>query len=599
MLVGIPAPFPVYTRGFIADAQTKKTYDIITRKMDSSDDDFEGFGPEDIEEREFEGFGPEDLVERENDSDISLGDMSSNDDEPGSDSDADDHDTADQTRWVTGDDVIPCVKRAFTGPAPGPKMTLDEDKNEMDFLHIFFPQSVIVDLAQQTNLYVRQQQARRGKTDTNWRDTTPEELVAWFGIRVYMSIVHLPSTEMYWSQDYLFGNFPVSSVMKRDRFDKISQYFHAADVTQNPPRGQPGHDKLAHVRQVMELVRSKCKTMFDAHQNTSIDEAMIAFRGRLGFRQYIPSKPTKYGIKVWMRCDPENGYTNDFQVYTGKAHGEAPAVGLGGRVVKDMCEGIEGKNHIVNCDNFFTSPVLCTDLLRDKIYVRGTVRIDRKEFPKAILHKKCVKNQGDMKIAQKGPLLAVAWQDKKTVNTLSTADDPATIRQTVQRKQKNGNIIEVPCPSTIRQYNDHMNGVDRADQLRTMLSTYRTSRRWWLYLFWFLFDVAVTNAFVLMRDSVNHQKKTTGGKPKVLTMLHFRKMLAKLLIGDFRESRKRKRTPTTDPAGNAHWPVTGKRGRCRQCSKSGQRHESKLKCSACQVSLCVDCFEIYHMQLNA
>jgi hypothetical protein len=46
---------------------------------------------------------------------------------------------------------------------------------------------------------------------------------------------------------------------------------------------------------------------------------MIAFRGRLGFRQYLPTKPTKYGIKVKIRADSENGYYNEFEIYTGKS----------------------------------------------------------------------------------------------------------------------------------------------------------------------------------------------------------------------------------------------------------------------------------------
>jgi hypothetical protein len=45
---------------------------------------------------------------------------------------------------------------------------------------------------------------------------------------------------------------------------------------------------------------------------------MIGFSGRLGFKQYVPLKPTKRGIKVWVRADPHNGYVGDFQVYTGR-----------------------------------------------------------------------------------------------------------------------------------------------------------------------------------------------------------------------------------------------------------------------------------------
>ena len=49
-----------------------------------------------------------------------------------------------------------------------------------------------------------------------------------------------------------------------------------------------------------------------------VDEAMISFRGCLSFRQYLPAKRTKYGVKVWEICDARNGYCFDFDVYLGR-----------------------------------------------------------------------------------------------------------------------------------------------------------------------------------------------------------------------------------------------------------------------------------------
>ena len=66
---------------------------------------------------------------------------------------------------------------------------------------------------------------------------------------------------------------------------------------------------------------------------------MIGFSGRLGFKQYVPLKPTKRGIKVWVRADPYNGFMNDFQVYTGKER-NLPEANLGGRVVLDLMESV-------------------------------------------------------------------------------------------------------------------------------------------------------------------------------------------------------------------------------------------------------------------
>jgi len=41
-------------------------------------------------------------------------------------------------------------------------------------------------------------------------------------------------------------------------------------------------------------------------------------KGRLAFRQYMPDKPTKYGIKDFVLAESDTGYCLKFMTYTGK-----------------------------------------------------------------------------------------------------------------------------------------------------------------------------------------------------------------------------------------------------------------------------------------
>ncbi|XP_060085362.1 piggyBac transposable element-derived protein 4-like [Ylistrum balloti] len=384
--------------------------------------------------------------------------------------------------------------------------------------------------------------------------------------------------------------------MPRDRFDKLSQYFHVNDSTTNLPRDDPGYDRLHHVRPVLDIVKKKCLENYKPHQNTSVDEAMIAFRGRLGFRQYLPAKPTNYGVKVWMRADSENGYANDIDVYTGKKGDEHNAqYGLTTRVVLNLTQDIANKNHIVNIDNYFTSYQLFEVLKQNWTYARGTARSNRKGFPSSLLHPKCVKNQGDIKIVQKGKTAAYAWKDKKNIFFLSTADDPTENAGQVKRRQKDGTQRQVPSPGVVEKYNIKMNGVDRSDQTRTAYPTYRMCKRWWTYIFFFLLDLSISNAFILMKESPNHRLMTKTGKDKDRSLLSFRMNLSKQLLGTYRATRKRRRVSNVDPFGGGHWPKESeKKGRCRRCSKDKKRSDVKWECTGCGAHLCVFCFEKYH-----
>ncbi|XP_053388758.1 piggyBac transposable element-derived protein 4-like [Mercenaria mercenaria] len=453
---------------------------------------------------------------------------------------------------------------------------------------------MIQQIVDETNKYATKKQLE--KPDDKWRNVTFSEIRAYLGFQIVMGIIAAPNLDMYWSSDPMFSPCGIKERMTRDRYDKISKYFHVADTSCNPARGQPGHDKLSHVRPILEAVRVNLMANYKPHRETTVDEAMIGYTGRLGSKQYVPMKPTKRGIKVWVRADPHNGYVNDIQVYLGKENRDGDK-GLGERVVMDLVTPILNRGHHVYCDNYFTTAGLFEELQQQGTYACGTFRSNRRGIPDEIKQQK-LKEQGTSIMMQKENMVATAWRDKKTVFILSTNFDPTTPRTTVQRRQKDGSQKDVSCPESVRNYTKYMNGVDHADQLRAMYSLARKSAKWWKYLFWFLVDLAIVGAYILMKESPNHQQKTRTGKPKPLTQLDFRKKLAKQLIGDFMQKRKRDvLKENIQLQGRICWPANlGKRRTCKMCSKNGKRRETQYGCEGCGVNLCVECYKPYHVE---
>jgi len=91
--------------------------------------------------------------------------------------------------------------------------------------------------------------------------------------------------------------------------------------------------------------------LYNPHRENSIDEAMVVYRGQSSLKQCMLKKPIKRGFKVWCSCDSKNGYTCDFQAYTGKV-GNATKKKLGARVVKDL--SVVAKDFHLYFDNFFS-----------------------------------------------------------------------------------------------------------------------------------------------------------------------------------------------------------------------------------------------------
>ena len=266
----------------------------------------------------------------------------------------------------------------FTSPV-GPITTIPD--NPLDAFLLTFTPDLIAMIVRESNRYAREVMGE--KKYTSWEPMTDTELRAYLGFSILMGIVHVPAVEDHWKRDPALHYSPIADRISRDRFRDLSRYLHFVDNSTLIPRGSPGHDRLGKIRPVLSHLGERFAGLYNPHRELSEDEAMIKFQGRSYLKQYMPMKPTKRGIKVWVLADSHNGYFSRLEVYTGK-QGDRVETGLGSRVVKSLTADFKGKHHMVFFDNFFTSYTLLEDLLEDGVYGCGTARKDHRGFPKEL-----------------------------------------------------------------------------------------------------------------------------------------------------------------------------------------------------------------------
>ncbi|KAL1454554.1 hypothetical protein WDU94_010780 [Cyamophila willieti] len=126
---------------------------------------------------------------------------------------------------------------------------------------------------------------------------------------------------------------------------------------------------------------------FNPGEFETVDEQLVAFRGRCPFRMYMPNKPARYGIKFWVLCD-ETSYVWSIQPYLGNTPGMAAEKNQGMRVVTDLTNGLRGQN--VTVDNFFSSDQLGQILLQKNLTMIGTLKKNKPTIPKELLETKRV-----------------------------------------------------------------------------------------------------------------------------------------------------------------------------------------------------------------
>ena len=135
----------------------------------------------------------------------------------------------------------------FTDNFSLPPVQFDE-MTPLNFFKMFWDDSITDILVEQTNLYSVQITGRSIDTNRN-------EMEQFLGIHMLMSIVNLPSYQMYWANETRYA--PVADIMSRNRFKKLRQYLHANDNTKKD-EGENKSNKVYKVQPILDAVRNNC-----------------------------------------------------------------------------------------------------------------------------------------------------------------------------------------------------------------------------------------------------------------------------------------------------------------------------------------------------
>ncbi len=183
-----------------------------------------------------------------------------------------------------------------------------------------------------------------------------------------------------------------------------------------------------------------------------------------------------------MLCD-SNGYTVDFNIYTGKSS-VVSGKGLSFDAVMSLVrKEFLGSGYHIYCDNFYTSPVLFQHLYNLGFGACGTIRDTRIGVPKTKVNALTRKSPwGSIRWIRQGSLLFTKWMDTREVSVCTTLHT-AYLGDTVKRVCKSSSgykNVDVPVPTAVKDYNRFMGGVDLSDQLIGYYSSWKKSRKWYM-----------------------------------------------------------------------------------------------------------------------
>ena len=237
-------------------------------------------------------------------------------------------------------------------------------------------------------------------------------------------------------------------MMPRSRFQSILDFFHFNDNSQYNVN-DPNRNRLFKIRPVVEDLTRKFKSVYTLTQHVLSDLEILLWKGRLGFKQYIPNNHSQFGIKMFSLCEVSHYPSNSF-VYWGKNSVETPEDAV---LEKEL-----GK-----------SGAVALRLMARPNRLKTTTRNPPpSSFKGQRLEKADYSFRGD------GNLLIVRCKDKKEIYFLSTIQTMKT-----EKLSKRGRDELAPSKlALVKDYNKFMSGADRNDAIVDNYSCVRKSFKW-------------------------------------------------------------------------------------------------------------------------
>ncbi|XP_072283545.1 WD repeat-containing protein 25 isoform X1 [Pyxicephalus adspersus] len=491
----------------------------------------------------------------------------------------------------------------FTGE-PGMKINAESD-DPLSYLQLFLTDEVIEKIVAETNRYAEQQLTgphRRFSRARKWEPVTKEDIWLFLGLVILQGVVGKPLQKWYWSTNKLLATPFFGTVMPENRFSLIVKFLH---FTNNEEFDEATHPapQLKKIWEVFQMIVKNFQQTYVPERDITIDESLMAYKGRLSWVQYVASKRAQFGVRFYMLCESSTGYIWNSILYTGKGtkfKTKYSNYGIETSSVLSLIEPLLNQGYCVTTDKFYTSPELYEFLLEHKTDAYGTVMADQRNMPSLFAKKKL--KTGDMVAWQKGKMMALRWHDKKDGCLMSTVHNASTVMVLTKGEKK------IMKPQVVIDYNNAMKGVVRADQAMTFYQAMRKQqKKYYKKIFRHLVEQCLWNAYILYKQKsdrsviycdfiwkvsecifMNHQTPSMTGKrlgrsaatvvnPQRLTGRHFTEYIP----------------PTVKKATPTRMCVV-----C--CSKTDDRgrkirKETRFFCPDCDVGLCaVPCFKIYH-----
>ena len=377
-----------------------------------------------------------------------------------------------------------------------------KDLSPEDLFSSFLPDEVLQEhVVNPTNRKITELRNHIGDNNidrASYKDTDVKEIKAVIGCLFLSGVLRdntKNTTQMFHP---IFGTPFYRCVFSQRRFDFLLRCLRFDKFETRNQRKKD--DRFFLIRDLWDHVIAKCKENWVAGPIVTVDEQLLGFRGRVLFRMYMPDKPNKYGVKIFMAADGETHYMLFAVPYLGKGSCPdlPPHMNQGHYFTLEVLQHLMQAGRTICLDNWFTSRNLTKELQRHDMHLVGTVK--PKPFLPSKAHIERLKLEKDQSVAffnhsEKINVVYKKVKAKKHVAVMTTVHNKFT-------------YVEETKTEAHMFYNASKGGVDTFDMLCEHSDTGRKTVRWPMCIFYGLTNIVMNNTFIIY----SHTAKSEGHK---------------------------------------------------------------------------------------
>lgn len=218
-------------------------------------------------------------------------------------------------------------------------------------------------------------------------------------------------------------------------------------------------------------VRNISKNVRLPSQDISVDEKFVLYKGHLYFRQYIPKKRSRYGVKIFACCEAQTGYLWNFLMHSsaenhqtfGNDVTKGEHFSYSERVIIELVKDILGQGYRcrIFADNWFSSLKLASFLIENDTMYTGTLRENR------VMLKLCTIGIRKTRFCRSEKVLIAKFSDKKFSGkkTVCLIDKSSEAKfDDVVKVRRRGEVFRMRKPSVIGSYNSNLSRISERNK---------------------------------------------------------------------------------------------------------------------------------------